>query len=133
MPFLSYWFWPNPAGWYYTDQRVQMLFAFCAALIVISFLIRFWRGRLTNAVTKNLSRTWSATVFWFGIVGLILTVSRVETIQFVSMRALWALWVLLLAVIIFFQFIQFRRRHYTVIERAQVVDERDRYLPRKKK
>lgn len=105
----------------------------CGGLIVLSFLIKFWRSKLSNSVTKSLTGGWSSAAFWFGIVGLVLVVSRVEMIQFVSMRAIWAIWTFVLGLYVFFQFVQFRRRHYTVVERAHVTDERDKYLPRKKK
>lgn len=130
--FLSYWFWPNPAGWHYSDQKVAIVFGVCAAFILLSFVIRFWRSKHVNPMTKSLSRSWSSASFWFGLSALILTVSRVETIQFLSMRLLWALWVLAFALSLLFQIIQFRRRHYTVMERIQIVDEREKYLPRKK-
>ncbi len=131
MKFFSYWFWPNPAGWSYTDQRVQVLLGMCLLLVVISFGIGFWRHSLKNSITKNLSKSWSSAAFWFGIVGAVLVASRVEIIQFLAMRAIWALWLLSLIFYIGFQFIQFRRRHYTVMQRTQVRDERDKYLPKK--
>jgi hypothetical protein len=132
MPFFSYWFWPNPGGWYYTDHRVQALFAVCAALIVVFFIITFWRRSLKNPITKRLSRSWANTALWFGIVGIVLTASRVEMIQFLAMRAVWVVWVIALVLYVFFQFIQFRRKHYTVMDRVRVVDEREKYLPGKK-
>lgn len=70
--------------------------------------------------------------FWFGIVGAILVASRVEMIQFMAMRLMWALWLLCLVLYAFIQFVQFRRKHYTVMQRTQVVDERDKYLPQSK-
>ncbi len=131
--FFSYWLWPNPAGWHYNDQKVTIVLGVCAALIVLSFVIRFWRSKNVSPMTKSLSRSWSSASLWFGLSGLIFAVSRVETIQFLSMRLLWALWVLVLALYLVFQIIQFRRRHYTVMERIQIVDEREKYLPRKKR
>ncbi len=130
MNLFVYLFWPNPAGWQYSDSRVQMLLGFCAFLIVLSFAIRYWRRGIKNPITKNLSKSWSAASFWFGIVGIIFVASRVEMIQFLAMRALWALWILCIGLYVFFQFIQFRRRHYTVMQRTQVTDERDKYLPK---
>lgn len=130
--FLSYWFWPNPGGWHYQDFRVQMLLAGCLILIILSFVLRFWRGRITSSVTRSLSASWSLSAFWFGIVALTLVVSRAESIQFLAMRFLWALWVLVLVLYALLQLVQFRRRHYTVIRRTQIVDEREKYLPRKK-
>ncbi len=130
--FLSYWFWPNPAGWHYHDARVETLLIVSATLVVLSFVISRWRARNANPITRNLSKSWSSASFWFGFVALILTVSRVETIQFLSMRILWALWFLFLALFVLLQIVQFQRRHYTVVKRAHVADERDRYLPKKK-
>ena len=132
MKLFSYWFWPNLAGWHYTDTRVQALLALCAALIIASFVIGYARRKLKNPLTKNLTKSWSSAAFWFGLVGIFFVLSRVEMIQFLSMRALWALWVLCIGLYIFFQFIQFRRRHYTVMQRTQVIDERDKYLPKSK-
>jgi ABC-type bacteriocin/lantibiotic exporter with double-glycine peptidase domain len=48
------------------------------------------------------------------------------------MRLLWVLWVALAALYVFFQVLQFTRRHYTVAARTVVLDERAKYLPRKK-
>lgn len=132
MQFFSYWFWPNPAGWQYSDFRVQTLLAVCLGFVIVSFAISFWRRRLTNPVTKNLSKSWSSASFWFGVVGAVFVASRVEMIQFLAMRALWALWLLSLVLYVVFQVLSFRRRHYTVMERTQVVDERDKYLPKSK-
>ncbi|MBP7114226.1 MAG: hypothetical protein KBA40_02105 [Candidatus Peribacteraceae bacterium] len=133
MQLFSYWFWPNPAGWRYTDFPVQTLLAVCAALIILSFVIGYWRKRVKNPITKNLSKSWSSAALWFGLVGIVFVVSRVEMIQFLAMRAMWALWLLCLVAYAFFQFIQFRRRHYTVMQRTQVVDEREKYLPGNRK
>jgi len=132
MQFFSYWLWPNPAGWLYTDIRVQALLAVCAAFVILSFVIGYWRRKVKNPITKNLSRSWSSVSFWFGIVGAILVASRVEMIQFMAMRLMWALWLLCLVLYVFIQFVQFRRKHYTVMQRTQVVDERDKYLPQSK-
>ena len=125
-----YWLWPNPGGWHYSDPKIKILLAICAGLVVLSFLIRLWRSSRSNPITKALSKSWSSALFWFGIVGGILVVSRVETIQFLSMRLLWALWALAFALYVLFQILQFRRRHYTVLERTRVIDEREKYLPR---
>ena len=69
----------------------------------------------------------------FGIIGLVLVVSRVEDIQFIEMRFLWVLWALALVLYVVLQWFVFVRRHYTVVEKKQVVDIRDRYLPTKKR
>lgn len=130
--FLVYWVWPNPGGWNYEDSKVLAMFGVCLVLIVGSFLIRFWRRRLKNPKTRSLSSSWSSASFWFGLVALILVVSRVELIQFMSMRLLWAFWFLAAGLYVFFQILQFTKRHYTVLARTTVLDEREKYLPRRK-
>ncbi len=132
MPFLSYWFWPNPAGWHYQDRTVMILLGFSLFCIISSFFISYFRSKFQNQVTRHLTASWASAFFWFGITALVLIVSRVETIQFLSMRAAWVLWFSVLVLYVVFQFFQFRRRHYTVLERTHVIDERDKYLPRKK-
>lgn len=85
-------------------------------------------------MTKVLSRSWSSAAIWFGLIGLVLTVSRVEQIQFFSMRVLWALWTCILVLYVLFQFWQFRRRHYTVQHMASTAPtEYERYLPKQKR
>lgn len=133
--FLTYWFWPNPAGWTYGTQSVVLLLTLSAALVVASFGIRLWRRKLPGGMTKVLSRSWSAVCIWFGLIGFVLIVSRVEQIQFFSMRVLWAVWALALVLYVLFQLWQFRRRHYSVMKQAGSVldDDMARYLPRKKR
>ena len=131
--FLSYWFWPNPGNWHYHDTHVAMLILLCVVMIAGSFAIKMWRSKQKNPMTRTLSAGWSSAVFWFGIFGLVLVVSRVELIQFMAMRSLWALWVVCIVLYVFFQLLQFRRRHYVVVERTQVTDERDKYLPKRKR
>lgn len=71
--------------------------------------------------------------FWLGAVGIVLTVSRAEGIQFFSMRILWLTWGLTALIYIAFQMLKFQRRHYTIIEKKRTHDERDRYLPGRKR
>ncbi len=130
--FFVYWVWPNPAGWQYQDPKVISLIAFGFALVVLSFIIRVWRRKLSNPQTRKLSASWPSASFWFGIVALFLVVCRVELIQFLSMRLLWLFWLLGAVFFCILQVAQFRRRHYTVMARTNVLDERERYLPRKK-
>lgn len=132
MTFFSYWFWPNPGGWDYSDPRVLALAGVCALLIVASFVLRYWRRSIRNPATRTLSRSWSAAALWFGFAGLVLIVCRVESIQFLAMRAAWVLWLLLIVLFVAFQVLQFRRKHYTVMDRVKVIDEREKYLPRKR-
>jgi hypothetical protein len=48
------------------------------------------------------------------------------------MRLLWAFWFLAFLLYVVLQFLSFRRRHYTVMERTTVIDEREKYLPKRK-
>ncbi|MDD5055133.1 MAG: hypothetical protein PHZ00_02585 [Candidatus Peribacteraceae bacterium] len=131
-PFLVYWFWPNPGGWQYTDTTVQVILGACVLMLLASFVLAFWRSRLSNPMTRILSKSWPSAAFWFGITGVAFVVSREATIQFLSMRVLWLVWLVILALFAFIQFLSFRRRHYTVVANKRVVDEREKYLPRKK-
>jgi len=131
--FFHYWFYPNPGLAGYNKPSIIALIVICAVLIIGSFALSYWRSHLENAVTKKLSKTWSSVMFWFGIVGIIMVISRVHQIQFFAMRFLWVLWVLGLAVYGFLQMRIFRSRHYEVIKQERVIDPRDRYLPGKKK
>lgn len=133
MPFLTYLFYPNPGQLTYSSPSVIALLIVCAGLVVLSFAIKYWRGRVQNAVTKKLSRAWSSISFWFGLVGLLLTVSRVEKIQFIAMRFMWVLWVLFLVLLVILQWRIFRARHYEVMPRVGKTDPRDQYLPGKKR
>lgn len=130
--FLTYWVWPNPGGWHYNDTKITVALLLCGILILLSFVIRTWRTRLQSSITRTLTSGWSRAAFWFGVTGIVLIVSRVETIQFLAMRLLWFLWALALVLYLLFQLLQFRRRHYTLLKRVQVSDERDKYLPGKK-
>lgn len=130
--FFEYWFWPNPAGWAYSDQKVVIALLGCGLLVLLSFLIRWWRSSVKNHPTLQLSRGWPRTSFWLGFVGLFLIISRVEMIQFIEMRALWVVWFLSLSLYVLSQVLKFRHRHYTVVASPRVVDERDKYLPRRK-
>lgn len=125
--------WPNPGGWHYGDTKVQIILAACVLLIALSFVIKYWRAKVKNSVTRKLSASWSGAAMTFGIIALVLAVSRVETIQFMSMRALWIVWALCAALYVVFQLMAFRNRHYVVLEKKHHVDGRDRYLPKKKK
>ncbi|NOS67004.1 MAG: hypothetical protein HOO67_01400 [Candidatus Peribacteraceae bacterium] len=133
MEFLAYLFYPNPGRLTYSSPVIIAALVACAALVVLSFAIKYWRGQVQNAVTKKLSRAWSSISFWFGLTGLVLVVARVEKIQFVAMRFLWVLWALVLILLIALQWRIFRSRHYEVLPRVGKVDPRDQYLPGKKK
>jgi uncharacterized membrane protein YdcZ (DUF606 family) len=132
--FLLYVFYPNPGQMTYGSPTAIALFALTGGLIVLSFLLRFWRARLHSASTKKLTRAWPSLSFWFGLVGLVLVISRIEKIQFVAMRFMWVLWALALLLAAFVQFKLFRMRHYEVLPRAVTPDDpRARYLPGKKR
>lgn len=131
--FLTYLFWPNPGNLNYGDPQAIAVLLGCGLLIVASFAIRYWRRSLVNPVTRKLSRSWSVAVFWFGAVGIVLLVSRVEPVLFLAMRFMWVLWILALAAFLAVQILQFRARHYTVIKKERAGDPRDAYLPKKRK
>ena len=134
MSFLTFLFSPNPGHLAYGSAQAVTLLCVSAGLILASFLIRYWRVRLVNAVTKKLSRSWSSTAFWFGCIGLVLIVSRIEKIQFLAMRFFWVLWVVLLILVIVIQGRVFRMRHYAVLPRVSRPDDPSaKYLPGKRK
>lgn len=132
-PLLTYLFYPNPGAAAYGDPWVIAVLVLCAALVAGAIAVRRWRAHLENAVTKKLSRTWSAALFWFGCVGFVLTIARVEKIQFVAMRFLWVLWVIGLLLYVVAQVRIFRMRHYAVLPRVTREDPRAKYLPGRKK
>jgi hypothetical protein len=131
--FLTFLFASNPRGVEYSSPSMLGLLGLCAAMIVLSFGIRFWRRKQENAVVRKLSRSWSSTIFWFGIVGLVLVVARVEGIQFVAMRFWWVLWAGLLLGYAFLQLRLFRMKYYAVIPTRPQEDPKDRYLPGKRR
>jgi len=130
---LKYLLWPNLGTAAYDNPKVVSLLIASLCLIGLSLLIRLWRKRLSNSVTRRLSRSWAASALWFGIAALILTVSRAEGISYVSMRLWWVVWALILIIYIFFQIKIFRTRHYEKIATKIVEDPLVKYLPRKKK
>ena len=132
--FLLYLFYPNPGHLTYGSTQIVVLLAVSVGLVLVSFAIRFWRSRLSNAITKKLTRSWSGTAFWFGIVGLVLIVARVEKIQFLAIRFLWVFWGLFLLIAIVLQYRVYRMRHYEVMPRTIAPeDPKARYLPSKKR
>lgn len=131
--FFLYIFHPNPGGAAYVSPTMGTLLLLSLGLVVASFFIRMWRSKLRNAVTKKLSRLWSDAALWFGIIGVILVVSRVEGIQYFAMRFWWGVWVVALLAVVVLQLRLFRTRHYEVLPTAKIVDPREKYLPGKKK
>ena len=130
---LHYVFYPNPGNVTYTSPAQGALLAISLALLALAVAIRIWRRRLSNPVTRKLSRSWSAVSLWFGIVGVVLVVSRVEQIQFIAMRFWWAVWIPALVAYVALQARLFRSRHYEVLPQVRVEDPRDKYLPGKKR
>ena len=134
MSTLTYLFYPNPGASSYDNPKVLALFALCGFLVIFSFIIRYWRKHQKNPVTKKLSTSWSRAAFWFGIVGLVLVVARVEPIQYIAMRVWWIVWAVAILLYIVFQVRVFRLRHYTVVPKDRTEQEgRDPYLPKKKR
>ena len=130
---LLYIFHPNPGNAAYISPTMGVLLLLSLAFIVASFALRMWRSKLRNAVTKKLSRLWSGAALWFGIIGVILVVSRVEGIQYIAMRFWWGVWIVALVAFALLQMRLFKARHYEVVPMAKVMDPREKYLPGKKK
>ncbi len=130
---LVYLFWPRPGATTYDNPKVVFLLFLCAGLIVASFVVRRWRRRLQNPVTKRLSRSWSSALFWFGLTSLFLIVARAEDVSFLSMRFLWVVWSLGAALFLFFQVKQFRMRHYEKLPTEIQEGPLEQYLPRRKR
>lgn len=131
--FFVYLFWPNPGNADYDSPKALALLIVCALMIVISIGLSFWRKKQGNPIMKKLSRSWASASFWFGLVGLILVVSRVEQIQFIAARVLWIVWAAALAFYLFVQIRSFRARYYTVLPHEPILDPRSKYLPKKKR
>lgn len=131
--FFSFFFYPNPGNAYYSSPKSLALLIFCVLLMVAAAGISIWRRRLSNAVTKKLTRSWSAASFWFGFSGLLLVIARVEQIQFLAMRILWVIWIAIAVFYIFLQWKFFRMRHYEVLPKEVSHDPRAKYLPKKRR
>lgn len=132
MNIFSYLFWPNLGISSYDSPKIIAFLSISIGLVVGSFIIKHWRKNSNNPITKKLSRSWASAAFWFGIVGLFLTISRVEGISYVSMRFWWVVWSIALAFYFFLQLKLFRSRHYTPVKTQKKKDPRDKYLPKKK-
>ncbi len=133
LSFSKYLFYPNPGNAQYGSMDMVTLLALSLGLLVLALTLRSWRSSVENSVTRKLSKTWSSTSFWFGVVGLVLTVARVEQIQFLAMRFLWVLWGAAVFVYLFYQFRKFRARHYQVLPSQTSEDPRMKYIPGKRK
>lgn len=133
MSIVTYLLWPNPESVPYSNPKVMALLAVCAAFIVLSFIVRSWRSRLQNTVTRRLSKSWPGALVWFGAAGFVLAVARVEQISYISMRLWWAVWLLALLFTLFVQWKRWRAMHYEVLPMQKVNDPREKYLPKRKK
>ena len=131
MSFVRFIFSPNPGSATYDTPWVIALLAGCTALIVLWFVLR--RGWIPLSMNRKTIRSLSSAFLWFGVVGLVLTVCRVEKIQFLAMPFLWVLWALALGAFIVLQARLHRMRHYQVLPRVVAGDPRDKYLPGKRK
>jgi hypothetical protein len=129
---LSYIFWPNPGNAHYDSPKAMALIIICALMVVGSFVLSQWRKKASAGMRKS-SKSWPTASFWFGLIGLVLVVARVEQIQFIAMRLWWILWALFLVLFIGFQVKNYRARHYEVIPTITEDDPRAKYLPKKKK
>jgi hypothetical protein len=130
---FSYLFWPNPGTTSYSNPKVVAVLFICGAMLVASSLIKRWRLKQGNPVTKRLSKSWATASLWFGVVGLVLAVSRVEGIQFIAMRLWWLVWGVGLLLYVALQIRIFRARHYEILPQDTSSDPRAKYLPKQKK
>lgn len=133
MPIVTYLLWPNPEAVPYDNPKVMALLVVCVAFIVLSFVLKRWRMRVGNPITRRLSKSWAGAAIWFGAVGLVLAVARVEQISYISMRLWWAVWLLALIFTVFVQAKRWRAMHYEVLPKERVNDPREKYLPKRKK
>ena len=133
-PMLSYLFWPNPPAPSYDNPKVVLILVACALMIAASFALKAWRKKLTNSVTRKLTKSYGPALFWFGLTGLFLVVCRVEGISYLSMRFWWVVLGAVFATFVGFQLKIFRMRHYEIIPNEHVEEDiREKYLPKKKK
>lgn len=131
--FFTYIFWPNPGNASYDSPKALALLIFCAVLVVGSFALSAWRKRQGNQLMRRLSKSWPTAAFWFGLLGLLFVVARVEQIQFIAMRFMWVLWGIGAVIYIVFQLRKYRTRYYEVLPATSVEDPRSRYLPKRKR
>ena len=117
----------------YDNPKMQLLLLLCFGLVITSLFIKRWRRKQKNAVTRKLSRSWGRIAMVFGVIGLILAVSRAEDISYISMRFWWVVWLCAFAFYFYVQVRIFRARHYEKLPKEQTEDPRERYLPNRKK
>lgn len=89
-----------------------------------------WRRKCADAVLRKLTRSFPSAFLWFGVLGIILVVARVEYIQFVAMRFWWLIWGLAFLLYGVFQYRTLRQRYYRVIPQGRAEDPREKYLPK---
>ncbi len=130
---LVYIFWPRPPMAHHDNPKVIALLVLCGLLVVGSIAFSAWRRTVHSASFKRLSSSWSMAAFWFGFVGLVLTLARTEDVSVISMRLWWVVWVVSLVLYVFFQVKNFRSRHYEVLPKSMSNDPRAAYLPKKKR
>jgi hypothetical protein len=130
---LSYLFWPNPQATTYDNPKVMAILGLCGLFIVLSFAVARWRKTKGNPVTRRLARSWPSAFIWFGVIGFILAIARVEQISYISMRVWWIVWGAVLLLFVYMQFRRWRTMHYEVLPQSRVNDPREKYLPKKKK
>lgn len=130
---IQYIFWPNPGNAHYDNPKVIALIILSLLLVVGSFVISRWRMHLSNQSLKKVSKSWPTASVWFGLTGLLFTISRVEQIQFLAMRLLWFIWALILVLYVVAQVRAVRMRTYEVLPSVKKDDPRAKYLPKRKR
>lgn len=131
---LEYLFWPNPPAPAYSDPKVTFIIVVCAGLVVCSFMLKRWRKKQHNPISRKLTRAWPSAALWFGLTGLFITICRVEGISYVSMRFWWLVWAIAFVLFALFQCKMYRSRHYEVVRpEKREEDPMEKYLPKKKR
>ena len=130
---LSYLFWPNPQATTYDNPKVMAILVMCGLFVVASFVLSRWRRTKGNPVTRRLARSWPAAFVWFGVIGFILAIARVEQISYISMRVWWIVWALAAGLFAYAQWRRWRTMHYEVLPANHINDPREKYLPKRKK
>jgi phosphatidylglycerophosphate synthase len=133
MDILAYIFDPHPEPVGYGNAKVIALLVLALVLMVSSIVLRMWRARQQNPMTRKLSRSWPTAAFWFGASALVMVVARTEDVLFIAMRFFWVLWILALVAFVVIQWRLFSARHYTVVKTISRDDPREKYLPKKKR
>lgn len=129
---LSYLFWPNPGVAAYSDPMPLAAFAVCGVLLLLSLVLRILRKRAHSWSIRRFAQSFDRVTLWFGIVGLLLVVARVEGMQYLAMRFWWVVWGGSLLSCSVVQLRRLRFLGYEVISSAAPPDPREKYLPRRK-